>query len=118
MDNKVKTYPEMNAQIKGLLRMSDEPMLLYAASRIEELEERLEKVAEWISVDEALPEESGEVIVHCDDGYIVIIEYSAVHKQFNNYDTLPYSNDTTFANVTHWRPLPAPPEIEEETHED
>lgn len=36
---KVNTYPEMNAIIKKLLRDSEDNMLLYAAARIEELEQ-------------------------------------------------------------------------------
>lgn len=35
----VNTYPEMNAMIKNLLRDSEDNMLLYAAARIEELEQ-------------------------------------------------------------------------------
>lgn len=38
-----KTYPEMNTEIVGLLRMSDpthDPMSFYVAKRIEELEEQ------------------------------------------------------------------------------
>lgn len=35
----VNTYPEMNAIIKNLLRDSEDNMLLYAAARIEELEQ-------------------------------------------------------------------------------
>ena len=34
----IKTYPEMNEKIKGLLRFNNEPIMLYAAARIEELE--------------------------------------------------------------------------------
>lgn len=34
----VYTYPEMNKIVKALLKNSDEPMLQYAAARIEELE--------------------------------------------------------------------------------
>lgn len=34
----IKTYPEMNAQIISLLRLSEDPICLYAAQRIEELE--------------------------------------------------------------------------------
>ena len=38
----VKTYPEMNAQIVSMLRIDDEnPICLYAAKRIEELEAAL-----------------------------------------------------------------------------
>lgn len=35
---KVKTYPEMNKKIVGLLRISSEPIDLYAAQLIEELQ--------------------------------------------------------------------------------
>lgn len=34
----IHTYPEMNQKIKDILRLGEEPMLLYAAARIEELE--------------------------------------------------------------------------------
>ncbi|MCM3144350.1 hypothetical protein [Brevibacillus sp. MER 51] len=57
----VKTYPEMNARIKEILRLSDFPTDKYAANRIEELEvenshllerekkliESLKKIAYW-----------------------------------------------------------------------
>ena len=35
---KIHTYPEMNQKIKDILRLGDDPMCLYAAARIEELE--------------------------------------------------------------------------------
>lgn len=35
----VKTYKEMNEKIKDILRIGDNPECLYAAQRIEELEE-------------------------------------------------------------------------------
>ena len=35
----IHTYPEMNAKIKDLLRIGEQPICLYAAKRIEELEE-------------------------------------------------------------------------------
>jgi len=37
----VTTYREMNEKIVGILRISDEPDKLYAAQRIEELEDEL-----------------------------------------------------------------------------
>lgn len=53
---KIKTYPEMNERIKDLLRTDGSPHALYAAARIEELEERvqllqeaLSDVQEWLS---------------------------------------------------------------------
>lgn len=56
----VYTYPEMNKIVKALLKNSDEPMLLYAAARIEELEK-----AQWISVEEQLPESGKHVLACC-----------------------------------------------------
>lgn len=37
----MNTYPEMNEKIVGLLELSDEPMYLYAAQRIKELEQQV-----------------------------------------------------------------------------
>jgi len=37
---KIETYPEMNKRIVEILRLGYEPMDLYAAARIEELEQR------------------------------------------------------------------------------
>lgn len=39
----VKTYPEMNARIKNILVLSGSPTDLYAAKRIEELEQKNEE---------------------------------------------------------------------------
>lgn len=55
----MNTYPEMNEKIVGLLRMSDEPMNLYAAQRIEELDKELDLVhgclTELYKIDAAIP---------------------------------------------------------------
>ncbi len=40
----MKTYPEMNQKIIDLLKMSDNPVSLYAAERIEELEKALQEI--------------------------------------------------------------------------
>ena len=45
----INTYPAMNAQIVSLLRLVDDnPVCLYAAKRIEELEEEYKKVGKWV----------------------------------------------------------------------
>lgn len=44
----IHTYPEMNAQIKDLLRIGEQPICLYAAKRIEELEEYERNKGEWL----------------------------------------------------------------------
>ena len=47
----IHTYPEMNAQIKDLLRIGEQPICLYAAKRIEELEEYERKNGKNIATD-------------------------------------------------------------------
>ena len=44
----IHTYPEMNAKIKDLLRIGEQPICLYAAKRIEELEEYERKKGKWL----------------------------------------------------------------------
>lgn len=39
----ITLYPEMNAKIKDILRVSNDPVCLYAAARIEQLERELER---------------------------------------------------------------------------
>ena len=69
----------------------------------------------WISVDERLPEKSGEYLVFLkydtipDHGYPYIIRYSARHKAFNAFDAQEEPTHA-FNSVTHWAELPCPPE--------
>lgn len=63
---------------------------------------------EWIKVSDRLPKQIAEA-------HLVHEEYLGVHVSF--YDgarkwTHPFYN--TFRNVTHWMPLPEPPEMDEE----
>lgn len=62
----------------------------------------------WIPVSERLPEKSGEVLVCTDCGYIVVVNYSSKHKQFNNYDSSDFNNEYVFDDVVAWMPLPEP----------
>ena len=39
-----ETYPEMNTKIVGILRWGGDPMALYAAQRIEELEAEVKRL--------------------------------------------------------------------------
>ena len=55
----MKTYPEMNAKIVDLLRMSENPRCLYAAARIEALEKKIAALmADLQERDQALHVES------------------------------------------------------------
>ena len=65
---------------------------------------------EWISVDDRLPEESGEYLTY-HNGYYMTLSYSARHKMFNASDDLAKANSAVLT-VTHWMPLPEPPLME------
>ena len=72
-----------------------------------------ERVAEWISVAERLPKESERVLVFCEDGVSFgFFEEIVVDDEFVNewHDLLYYP-----ISVTHWMPLPQPPQQSEPT---
>ena len=56
----------------------------------------------WISVKDRSPEKDGEYLTYCNDSKNGNID---VDPFYNDDDSFPYG-------VTHWQPLPAPPEEE------
>lgn len=62
---------------------------------------------EWISVDDRLPEESGEYLTFHEHGSCGVIYYNAAIHLWNVY----YFDDVRNAirSVTHWMPLPEAP---------
>ena len=78
-------------------------------------------VQEWISVNDRLPEESGNYIVCCDDSscsYGEGIWYSSdvvVVSEYYEGSWIWYEGGTEWSLeniVTHWMPLPQPPKGE------
>ena len=63
-----------------------------------------DKCHRWISVEERLPEKHEGVIVHCNDGFLTLMCYDGRDWQWNG------KRDNS---VTHWMPLPEPPEVNE-----
>lgn len=64
----------------------------------------------WVSVKDRLPKTSQQVLVFNDpygDGYMDVVYYSAKFKAFNATDE---TDEYKLKNVTHWMPLPKPPE--------
>ena len=66
-------------------------------------------VQEWISVDERLPEEKVNCIVHYKHAYCDNDDYWAIGICF--YDGEKFQMDWSY-KVTHWMPLPKPPKGE------
>jgi len=85
-------------------------LLLKAADAIEDLDNRLNlhrqgKIRHWIPVTERLPEHSGNYLVYSVGGNWK--QLSAVEIGF--WDDKRFIVQSFFA-VTHWMPLPEPPE--------
>lgn len=66
---------------------------------------------EWISVDERLPEKSGDYLTY-HNGVISALMYSKRHKLFNAEDTLDEKfSKANCIEVSHWMPLPEAPKM-------
>ena len=81
---------------------------------VEELEQNptLTPQNEWISADEKLPENGQIVLSHQKDGFIYCAEYFAGNALMSPgwFPRWFIDNDCWDAKeVTHWKPLPAPP---------
>ena len=66
-------------------------------------------VQEWISVDEHLPQEKVDCIVHYKHAYCDNDDYWAIGMCF--YDGEKFQLDSAY-KVTHWMPMPNPPKGE------
>ena len=68
---------------------------------------------EWVSVEERLPEDKQIVLFHQKNGFIYCAEYFAGNKLLSPAWFI--DNDCWEAGeVTHWMPLPEPPERQED----
>lgn len=92
----------------------------YCACRVYEVCRNLynagyRKQSGWISVEERLPEKSGDYITYHEHGSCGVIYYNASIYLWNVY----YFKDTQNAirSVTHWMPLPEPPKMKGVSHD-
>ena len=70
------------------------------------------KAPRWIPVTERLPEVGKKVLVHTNGGKVLI---SSLRKCFLKDDDLGFVTWSAYTKpVTHWMPLPEPPEKEGE----
>ena len=70
-------------------------------------------VGEWISVEDRLPEQSGEVFVHTKNHYTACVSYSKKYNAFNWFDVLGEVRERyggTLWDVEYWMPIPPLPE--------
>ena len=70
-------------------------------------------VQEWISVKERLPQEKVDCIVHYKHAYCDNDDYWAIGMCF--YDGEKFQLNPAY-KVTHWMPLPKPPEMDGGTY--
>lgn len=75
---------------------------------IDKIAERYhELMDEWISVDDRLPDESGEVIIYTKAHDVYVANYKKNRNLFTAYGIQSVLiNDI---ETTHWKPLPTPP---------
>lgn len=72
-------------------------------------------MSEWISVDDRLPKEGQEVLFLAEDYTSPMICFGALREnsEYAFYDYSVVYSDGEYGechNVTHWQPLPSPPE--------
>ena len=95
-------------------------VLMKAADAIEELSRDLDSMNDanvalfgalpkWIPVTERLPDDRQSVLVHRDDGGIFIFEYFTTSPTDECWID-DHLNVYSAYSVTHWMPLPEPPE--------
>lgn len=66
-------------------------------------------MSEWIKCEDRMPEKSEKVFVHLKNGIMTAVWYSSKYRKFNCFDDIE-PGGYAFNDVTHWMPLPEPPE--------
>ena len=77
---------------------------------IEELENDLDNLNNWISVEDKLPENDDDVLISINDDYTKK-DISSLGNFADSEWLINGCNENTIAGitVTHWQPLPQPP---------
>ena len=73
-------------------------------------------VGKWISVEDRLPNESGEYLTYrAQASSYQILMFSKHHGLWNAFDFMKskHAEQNTIRGITHWMPLPEPPETPE-----
>ena len=65
----------------------------------------------WISVDERLPDISSDVLIYCNGTHIAFLSWEFDHdSETEFYVWQIHDGHFDLDQVTHWQPLPEPPE--------
>ena len=91
---------EKAAKLLDILKVFDAPDLTEA---IRMAKDALREQPQWISVKDKLPEDNQKVLVYTRSGKMCVARWSARRGEFVSSGRL---------TVTHWRPLPAVPEVQ------
>jgi hypothetical protein len=67
----------------------------------------------WISVKDRLPDDKKQYLICGLHGRIDIAYYQPIGDKFSNHEPFWQGSTRRFTIVTHWRPLPEPPESED-----
>ncbi|MGI9569505.1 MAG: DUF551 domain-containing protein [Desulfobulbia bacterium] len=59
-------------------------------------------MSEWISVEDRLPESEGMYLCYSENGIQQVVYSAARYERYSEH-FMPF-------NITHWMPLPEPPE--------
>ena len=96
-------------QINGCIHSCNHPPCAMVCGIVDALIENGVTVQEWISVNDRLPEEKVNYIVHYKHAYCDNDDYWAIGICF--YDGEKFQMDWSY-KVTHWQYLPQPPKGE------
>ena len=66
----------------------------------------------WISVKDRMPDDKKQYLICRINGRIDIAYYQPMGDKFSNHEPFWQGSTRRFTIVTHWRPLPEPPEME------
>lgn len=72
---------------------------------------------DWISVKDELPRKDGDSTIYCivfdvHDG-VVVRPFNEYHQCWDREDGDDYYSDAIGGRITHWMPLPEPPQTEQ-----
>lgn len=102
----VKRYKELNPKVVPVYLSLEKPTIAPAP--------------QWIPVTERLPEADGEYLCYFEDGGCWGVHFDETEQAFGDWinefapDTLGWCGEhfEDYQGITHWMPLPKPPEMD------